>query len=259
MMKSDDVILPKEELCKIINNKFREIKTQGQDITAEDRKLAYSKGGKNIDNCEDGESKGGYALNELKELAINYYGITELQAKDMKKQELCAHIKKVLKQISNEEVFDEKILKDREQYKYGTLSSDGEKLSMIYPHDINLCKETPNRGGIGSKEIKKIATENFGIDTEHKHKDVICDEIEKKLKEEKKIVKKVIAPRETRLSASKIKKLRYSFNELFEHPEKAEVSVTDDILDDEDDEETKQSIKRKSKLYSKISLSDNEA
>jgi hypothetical protein len=272
MMKSDDVILPKEELCKIINNKYREIKTQGQDITDEDRKLAYSKGGKNIDNCEDGESKGGYTLNELKELAINYYGITETQAKDMKKQELCGHIKKVLKQLVNEEVVDDKTLKDKEHYKYGTVSSDEDKLSMIYPHDINLCKETPNRGGIGSKEIKKIANENFGINIEHKHKDDICDEIEKKMKENQKIVKKDIKPRETRLSASKIKKLRYSFNELFENPEKAEVIVSDAVLEDEDEDEIEEvnldaiiksdkesKLSSKHKSNSRISTSDNEA
>ena len=68
--------LQKPELCRIINAKYREFKTRGKEITDEDRLKAYEK---NIDDCENGESKGGYGLNDLKELAINYYDISEDQ------------------------------------------------------------------------------------------------------------------------------------------------------------------------------------
>ena len=238
LYKDEDIKLTKPELCKIINDKFREIKIQGKEITDEDRKKAYGLRGKNIDDCEKGESKGGYSWNELKELAINYYGITEQQAQEMKKPELCDHIKKVIKQITSGEIIDENALKGKEEYKFGIKGASNE-LSMIYPHNINLCKETPNRGGVGSKEIKKIAQENFGIDTEHKHKDKICDEIEAKLKEQKEIVKKIDrTQRDTRLSATKIAKMRYSFNGLFDKPEQFAVNDDADIDEDEDEKLT---------------------
>ena len=51
--------LSKPELCKIINDKYREIKIQGKEITDEDRKVAYGLTGKNIDESQqDFEGKG---------------------------------------------------------------------------------------------------------------------------------------------------------------------------------------------------------
>ena len=41
------------------------------------------------------------------------------------------------------------------EYKLG---EQGYKDTMIYPGDINNCKETPNRGGFSLKKIKQIAT-----------------------------------------------------------------------------------------------------
>ena len=52
---------------------------------------------------------------------------------------------------------------------------------MIYPSDINLCLMTPIRGGLTYSDIKDIATNNFGIDTEHKVKSQLCKEIQDKL------------------------------------------------------------------------------
>jgi hypothetical protein len=251
LMKNDETDLQKADMCRIINNKYREIKTQGRTITDADRINAYSK---NIDNCEDGESKGGYSLKELREIAINYFDMDEQTAKDINKDKLCYYVRKRLKKINAKTDADvamaaaeaipakgsrkEKPVEESEK----DLSSKGEQtisgvsagLSMIYPMDINLCKETPNRGGPGSKEIKQIARDNFGIDTEHKHKDEICDEIESKLKKGRKDAKKQGAKaKETMISPSQIRKV--NFDELFENPNAMEIPFIQEDITDLDD------------------------
>jgi len=221
--------LQKPELCRIINAKYRDFKKRGREITDKERIIAYEK---NIDDCENGESKGGYSLNDLKELAINYYDITEEQLKNMNKPQICKHIREKINQNkSNENIISTKIKEniyiENPEYKLG---DKGYKNNMIYPGDINNCKETPNRGGFSVKKIKQIATEQFGINTEHKHKDDICDEIANKLKENKKIIgRKSKEQRNTRLSASKIHRLRDSFSDLFDDPSIAAIPDTDDI------------------------------
>ena len=147
--------LQKPELCRIINAKYREFKKRGKEITDEDRIKAYEK---NIEDCENGESKGGYSLNDLKELAINYYNIAEEQLKDMNKPQICAHIREEINRIkSDEDILPEKVKEklkiEKPEYKLG---EKGYKDTMIYPGDINNCKETPNRGGFSVKKIKQI-------------------------------------------------------------------------------------------------------
>ena len=218
LIKPYGELLQKPELCRIINAKFRAFKKRGKEITDEDRLKAYEK---NIDDCENGESKGGYSFNDLKELAINYYGVEEEKLKDMSKPQICTHIKNVLHSIKeNEDILPEEVKKElqmeKQEYKLGEL---GKKNAMIYPGDINDCKETPNRGGFTVKNIKKIAAEQFNINTEHKHKDELCDEMANMLKENKKIIiRKSREKRDTKLSASKIKQFRQSFSDLFDNP-----------------------------------------
>lgn len=218
-LRNKDKKKQKPELCKIINQKFRQIKTYGKEITNEDRVKAYVK---DIDHCEDGESKGGYSLQELRELAINFYNVSESEAKDMYKPDLCKHIKKTIKTLTGETITDEDILTKDIKSLLDT------KINMIYPGDINLCKETPNRGGKGTKEVKKIASENFGIDTEHKHKEQICDEIEAKIKNIKKIIKRDDSNRVTRLSPEKARKIRLSLDESLDN-----ANLLSEIFDDE--------------------------
>ena len=213
----ESTILSKGELCKIINNKYREIKTRGSEITDEMRVNAYKK---DIELCDKGESKGGYSLYDLQELAINYFGITEKEAKEMKKAPLCAHISKILRKIKKMDDID-------------TTTGIATGLSNVYPADINQCKDTPNRGGLGSKELKKIANDNFGIDTEHKNKEEICDAIEVKLKNIKK-EGKTLSKRETRVSASKISKLRYRFDDI------GKISDEEEEMIEKEDEEAVQ-------------------
>jgi len=219
--------LQKPELCRIINSKFRDFKKRGREITDEDRIEAYEK---NIEDCENGESKGGYSLNDLKELAINYYNIAEEQLKDMNKPQICAHIREQINRIkSDEDILPEQVKEklqiEKPEYKLG---EKGYKDTMIYPGDINNCKETPNRGGFSVKKIKQIASEQFSINTEHKHKDAICDEIAAILKENKKVIgRKSKEQRNTRLSANKIHQLRDSFSDLFDDPSIAAVPDLD--------------------------------
>ena len=204
MLKPDsDIILDKGELCRLINTKFREFKTRGEQISDLDKVKSYQK---DIDNCEKGESKGGYDLKELKELAINYFDINETKAKEMTKPEICTYIRNEIKRITSGGELIEKDFTDKQQYKI----IDGQGIqSGIYPGDIELCKETPNRGGFNSKKIKQIARDNFNIDTEHKHKDTICDEIKEKIKEKKIIGLKTLGngKRATKLSISRLGKI----------------------------------------------------
>ena len=276
MLKNPDTPLSKGDLCKLINNKYREIKKLGRQITDTDRLNAYKK---DIDNCEDGNSKGGYSLKELREIGINYFDINEDDANEMLKTELCNIIRKRIKNIKSNidtnkmldkskttqseidietpknkndtsrgssidsdkdsDIYTQKDTKLTQkeienilgiQISKDSVSGVPEQYNMVYPLDINQCKETPKRGGPGSKEIKQIARDNFGINTDHKHKDQICDEIELKLKKGyKKGKKQGDTGRETRISASKISKV--NFDELFEHPENIDIPQNINITD----------------------------
>lgn len=227
LTKSSGEPLQKPELCRIINAKYRDFKKRGREITDEDRLQAYEK---NIDDCENGESKGGYGLNNLKELAINYYGIEEEQLKDMNKPQICAHIRHKLNRIKeHEDIIPQQ--EQAEKLNYEIEDKGAYKGKMIYPGNINNCKETPNRGGFTVKKIKQIANEQFDINTEHKHKDEICDEISEKLKNKKVIGKKNLEKRDTRLSASKIYQLRSSFSDLFDDPSIAAIPDIDNTED----------------------------
>jgi len=227
LTKSSGEPLQKPELCRIINAKYRDFKKRGREITDEDRLQAYEK---NIDDCENGESKGGYGLNDLKELAINYYGIEEEQLKDMNKPQICAHIRRKINRIKeHEDIIPQQ--EQAEKLNYEIEDKGAYKGKMIYPGNINNCKETPNRGGFTVKKIKQIANEQFDINTEHKHKDEICDEISEKLKNKKVIGKKNLEKRDTRLSASKIYQLRSSFSDLFDDPSIAAIPDIDNTED----------------------------
>jgi hypothetical protein len=240
LMKNADTQLDKDEMCKVINNKYREIKTQGKEITDQDRLNAYAK---KIELCEKGESKGGYSLKELREIGINYFDLDEPTANNLGKEELCQYIRKRINKIitskADKEAAADIVAEDSkgidDNNTHASKISRKEKnllldtpLSYEYPADINLCKETPNRGGPGSTEIKDIARDNFGIDTKHKHKDQLCDEIEGMLKKGRPQMKKQHARKNTHLNARKLGKIKHNFDELFEHPEHFE------LLDDAD-------------------------
>jgi hypothetical protein len=175
--------LQKDQLCNIINNKFREIKKRVSEVT-DDMRLKVST--KDISLCDTGESKGGYSKNELREIAINYFNLDENLALLMDKTKLCQYISSILKLIKNKK---EGIIDNGDTtigIDLSAVKKIHDKFSFSYPGDISLCKETPNRGGKNIKSIKQIAIDNFGIDTTNLNKNQICNAIESKLKNIKK-------------------------------------------------------------------------
>lgn len=244
--------LQKNKLCKIINAKYRDFKTHGKEITDADRLKAYEK---NIEDCENGESKGGYSLNDLKELAINYYNITEEQIKDLTKPQICKYIKEQINSIKVKSDILAKQNNDNLDYKEY-------KHLQIYPGNINNCKESPNRGGFTKKKLQHIATKQFNINTEHKHKDEICDEIAEIIKTKKNIIGiNSNKHHNTRLSNRKIYQMRNSFSDLFDDPSIAAIPNLD-FANDIDEEESKNSILQSTNLSkiksTKIIDNDNE-
>ena len=165
-------------MCNIINNKFREIKTHGNTITDDMKILAYSNTGKNIKDCSEGDSKGGLPIIALKELAINYYNLTEQQVSLMSKSDICSHIQNAINKLSNNPIVN----KHNKPNKDDTYEK---KYNMLYPKDINLCLMAPVRGGLSYTDIKNVAVNNFGINIEHKVKSQLCKEIQAKLNENK--------------------------------------------------------------------------
>ena len=233
--KNSDVILQKDKLCKIINNKYRDIKTHGENITDEMRLKIYNK---DINYCDKGESKGGYSLKEVQEMAIHYFKLPEKKAFALSKPELCKHISNMLENIKNKvktaNLTNEKHMENPDKHTGdhigdgdgdGDGDDDGHKIkktnalktyNMIYPADITQCTDTPNRGGKNIKEIKKIAIENFGIDIEHKSKEELCSEIETKLKKLKNKLDIVDNNNDTDIDLDEIMKDGLSVDDFFE-------------------------------------------
>ena len=156
LIRKGDTILPKDEMCNIVNKKYREIKVKSV-ITDDDRSDAYKKP---LDTCIEGPEKGGYLKSELQEMGVRYFGMKDDDAKQMSKSELCAHIVPIIRRIREgvSEKFDEN--------KY------------VYPGKIEFCKEPPQYQGINVKRLKEIANNNFGINTDGMSKDDICDKIQ---------------------------------------------------------------------------------
>jgi hypothetical protein len=159
-------MLEKDDLIRIINKKVREIRTKTV-ITDEDRLLSYEK---DIDKCNEGESRGGYGKLELREIAINYFDLDEEIAKTYGKQELCDYVIPKIQKIKQEDI---DIIS----------SSDKKDIGKGYPGDIKKCIMSTKKGGIGKKKLEKIATNNFKLNITGLHKQEICKLIEEKLKQ----------------------------------------------------------------------------
>lgn len=156
LVRKGDTILPKDDLCNLVNKKYREIRVK-RDITDNDRSESYKKP---LEYCVEGPEKGGYLKSELQEMAVNYFGIKDDDAKQMSKSELCSHIIPIIRRIR--EGVSEKFNKNK----------------YIYPGKIEQCKEPPQFQGINVKRLKEIANTNFGINTDGMSKDDICDKIQ---------------------------------------------------------------------------------
>ena len=227
--QSDGIIFDKTRLCEIINTKFRMELQKLVGSNLEEQKLnAYEK---DIDKCEEGEKKGGYGINELKNIAITYYGLGEDEVKDYKKPELCKVIRKTLNRIRK--------AKDAETYletntskvetktnnTMDTMDNNSDLYNMKYPGDIHLCNESPKKGGINYSKLKHIAENNFNIDiTNITKKEELCKLIKNKLDLE--LINKV-----------KDTKMNKKENTIDEDVEEEEDEDEEDDEDDEDDEE----------------------
>jgi hypothetical protein len=157
----------------------------------EEQKLnAYEK---DIDKCEEGEKKGGYGINELKNIAITYYGLDEDEVKDYKKPELCKVIRRALNKIrkaKETETYLETKTSKVETKNNNTMNNNSDLYNMKYPGDIKLCNESPKKGGINYSKLKHIAENNFNIYiTNITKKEELCELIKNKLDLE--LIKKV--------------------------------------------------------------------
>ena len=182
--KIDGGKLSKDDLCIIVNNKYREIQKYGSNMD-DIRLTAYEK---DINLCTNGESKGGYTKSKLKDIAITYFDITEneIKSRGYEKEDLCKYISKIINNIKKTKDGKEGSDSEESESESGNKKSSKDNLedakyNMTYPGDIKLCNETPNKGGFNLIKVKQIAENHFNIDTKHKKKNEICDLITEKL------------------------------------------------------------------------------
>ena len=152
MKKSDgETLLPKDELCEIINKKYKEIKkSYEKDMKGE---CVYPL---DINKCYLGEKRGGLKLQKLREIAIDKCGLTLNEIKDMSKIELCDFFKEKMKIIDDD--------------------------TIEIPKQINLdncINKSPNRGGYSLAFLKKLA--NILNINSNAPKKTLCEEINNKL------------------------------------------------------------------------------
>ena len=150
----------KNELCELFNEKIRSIKKEKAKALIETGELnPYDK---DPLLCLEGPSKGGYTLNQLKDIGITYFNIPEEKGNKMNKQQLCDTI---IPQIMKEK-------------KGIDLNID-----KIYPQNknIELCKLPEKKGGLGKIQLNEIARKHLNIETKGKSKDDLCDLIKEKL------------------------------------------------------------------------------
>lgn len=150
----------KNELCELYNDKIRNInKEKNKELIESGEIKPYNK---DPLLCLEGPSKGGYTLNELKDIGITYFNIPEEKGKKMTKLELCNNIiPQIMKQKQNFEI----------------------NVNTIYPENKNIdfCKLPEKKGGLNKIKLNDIARKHFNINTKGKSKDVLCDLIKEKL------------------------------------------------------------------------------
>jgi len=247
--KIDGIKLQKDVLCKIINNKYREIQ-KSYGIGSNNSNIIFNAYEKDIEQCENGESKGGYTWPKLKDIAITYFGLTEeeIKDKDYKKIDLCKYISKMinkqeqdlgnparktaLKNNSDNENSETENSKDHD-------NSDKD-YNMKYDSDIKLCNETPKRGGLSLSKVKKIAEKNFNIDIQNKNKKELCSLIEAKLQ-------KHIKPILNRESSKN--KIENNLGELDEDEDDDNEDDEEENEEEDEDEEDKEDVEDEEEKY----------
>ena len=95
----------------------------------------------------------------------------------MSKKDLCEYI--IPKVIDIRKKLGVSIESGKSTTKISSISK--KDLNKLYPGKIEKCNESPQRGGLNIKKLKKIANENFGIDIANMQE--ICTAIESKMRE----------------------------------------------------------------------------
>jgi hypothetical protein len=188
----------------MFNNKIRDIKKAQLQLSQTD--IDYSQVyTKDPSLCNEGPSRGGYKLTELRDMAITFFGLDEKEAYPMSKEGLCNYIIPIItgkKSADVSSTISGMELRTKEGSKY--IDPDD-----IYPanKNINLCAKPIKRDGLGLKEVKEIARRYFGIDT-NKPKEELCELIKEGIekikaenalldKEEKQLITRKDAPAES--------------------------------------------------------------
>ena len=160
LLNKNSKIRGKNELCELFNDKIRNIKKKKAKAQIESGEIKpYDK---DPFLCLEGPSKGGYTLNQLKDIGITYFNIPEDKGNKMNKQELCTNI-------------IPQIIKEKQN-----INLD---VNKIYPQNKNIdfCKLPEKKGGLSKIQLNEIVRTNFNIDTKGKSKDNLCDLIKDKL------------------------------------------------------------------------------
>lgn len=214
LLGKNNRILNKPELCTLCNEKLRDLKKAQITLVTDSGNIDYSQiYTKDPSQCEEGQTKGGYKLTELQDMAITFFGLDKTKADGMLKKELCDYI---IPKLSNNyaggvDADDTGINSiaptiDTKQPIRKLVNPDD-----IYPsgHNINLCSKPIKRGGLSKSAVTKLARKYFGIDTSTvKDKATLCtmikEGIEKlktenrdQLKQEQLLTKRRDAPAES--------------------------------------------------------------
>jgi hypothetical protein len=163
LMKKGDNKLGKKYLCKLVNDRFRELKM----ASAEEKQgNVYDR---DVDKCLLGEKKGGYKLQDLRELGVQHFGLSVERANLMSKPELCDYIVPIIKKSKSNEDIIETI-------------KENEDIASVYKKNIDLCAKSKKRGGYSRKELIDIAIHKLGLKiTNDMLKDEICKLVKDKI------------------------------------------------------------------------------
>ena len=174
-LRDKDKAINKEQLCNKINEQFRKKQLGSKPITDYEKANSYQK---KLGQCLEGENKGGYYKSELREMGIKYFDLDDEKSQNMSKKQLCEYI--IPKVIEVRKKIGVSVESGKSTTKLSSIIKD---LDKLYPGKIERCTESPQRGGLNIKKLKKIANDNFGIDVNNMQKDEICSAIEEKMKQ----------------------------------------------------------------------------
>ena len=206
------IILQKNELCSIINERYNNIKK-----LYEENKYIYT----NLQKCMLSPLNGGKTLKELRQIAIKHYNLKNQTINNMNKEKLCNKLYNIyLKSLENEiynHYSDNSNNNSNNNSNSNNNNNDNNnsnnnannnndnnnnnnnanktktkklkkshnkkshKMTRTYDKDIKNCKKSPQRGAYTLKNLKELAVNKFKLNISGLSKNRICDMIEQKL------------------------------------------------------------------------------